>query len=409
MSQAPESDKRVAAIIPTCNNATTLEKVLVATQAHIPDVIVINDGSTDATAEILRSIPGIEIMTFERNQGKGSALKAGFLRAREKGFTHAITLDADGQHLAEDLPAFIEKINLAPQTLWIGNRIIPTTGIRQPPRSSFGRKFGAFWYKFHTGLAIRDTQCGFRAYPLELIKDITCKGSRYEYEIELLVKSAWHGIVVKQLDIHLLYQPKHAAVSHFRPIRDFVRISRFNAKASIIKIFLPFKTMPAPGNNWRDKLKFLIKHELRSNTTPRKAALSLALGVFMAIFPIHGFQVVTLMALTFLFNLNRPLAFIGVSVSSPPFLPFLVIFGVGIGQLVLRRTLDFDRQGEITELILRYGIEFIVGSIILAIVAGVATYFLSIPTIRQLKRMRLTRNERRIRKENAPRRSPMHD
>ncbi|MBN1578351.1 MAG: DUF2062 domain-containing protein [Chitinispirillaceae bacterium] len=389
-------------VIPAYNNTRTIAGVVAGAKASGLTVVVVNDGSTDATGEILRTIPDIEVVSFSVNRGKGAALRAAFEWAAAHDFTHAITIDADGQHLSVDIATFIDKISEDPQALWIGDRLLPASGsVGQPPRSRFGRRFGAFWYRFHTGIPIRDTQCGFRAYPLAAIATTGCKKDRFEFEIEVLILAAWRGIPVKSIPIHMHYQPKEERVSHFRPIRDFVRISRVNSRAAITRIFFPAKLLDAPGLSIREKIIALVKHELRANTSPAKASLSLALGVFMAILPIHGFQVVTLLALTFLLRLNRPLALVGVSISSAPILPFWIAAGIGVGNIVVPSTIAAPAAAIIesnlpgflvtwvTKLPVQGVFEGIVkwffGSIALAVLCGAATFGICYPMARGIR------------------------
>ena len=388
---------KIAVLIPTYNNCSTIKKVINDVQKYIQNIIVINDGSTDSTIEILQSIRGIELISFQRNCGKGCALKAGIKRAYELNYSHVITFDSDGQHIAVDIPQLIEKIYEEPDVLWVGNRTLPyDKGYAPPRRSSFGRKFGRFWYKFNTGIALNDTQSGFRAYPLSSIISISCKGERYEYEQEILIKAAWNDIPVKEVPIRLYYPSKKNSISHFRPIRDFLRISRINSKAAMTRIFLPKELIKSPGSTLKEKIITLIKYEIRANTTPKKAAFSLSTGVFLGIFPIHLFQVVTLLGLSFILKLNRPLGYLGVSISSPPLMPLIFIVTVGIGKLVL--LIDFLPQASYAGLgtAAQYGIEFIVGSIVLAPIAASTTFLISFPIFKQLAKIKLQKKQRAL-------------
>lgn len=401
---------RPVVVIPTYNNVRTLSDVIAGASATGLPLIVVNDGSTDSTGTLLKNVAGnVKVMQFVVNRGKGAALRAAFDYAVQQGFTHSITIDSDGQHLASDISLFIEKINEDPTALWIGDRLIPVEGsATQPSGSRFGRRFGSFWYRFHTGLSIRDTQCGFRAYPLETVVATGCTRDRFEYEIEVLILAAWRGIPVRSLPIHLLYQQGSERVSHFRPIRDFIRISMVNSRAAITRIFFPKKYLDAPGLSLREKFVALIKNELRANTSPARASFSLAIGVTMAIMPIHGFQVITLMALSFLLRLNRPLAFVGVSVSSAPLIPFWIAAGIAMGNAIM--------PGEVAESLavliesrLPAGIinwvaslpvqglftgvvRWFFGSIVLSLICGCATFFISYPLVRTARRT-LTRRK----------------
>jgi glycosyltransferase involved in cell wall biosynthesis len=380
---------RIAVIIPTYNNAATITWVIDGVRRHVRDIIVVNDGSNDGTGAVVAVIaaaaPGVRLVEFPHNRGKGSALKAGFEKAVEFGFTNAITVDADGQHRPDDIAPFIEKINSDPQTLFIGDRILYAGGGGQPFRSSFGRAFGAFWYRFFTEKDVHDTQCGFRAYPLGPVLGLGCKGRRYEFEQEALIYAAWNGIDVKSIPVHLYYSPETKAVSRFRPVIDFLRIGAINSKAALIKILFPWKTVRAPGKTWREKLLIVLKRELVGNT-PHKGALSLAMGVCVGIMPIYGFQILLLMAMTPFLRLNWPLAFLGSCVSSPPFIPFLIAAGIAIGKVITPVLPLTAHLGAGVNSVVKGGIEWFVGSCFLAIGAGLLTYGIFYPVLAGLNR-----------------------
>jgi glycosyltransferase involved in cell wall biosynthesis len=383
LTSTTRTTPRIVAIIPTYNNAATVEKVIIETFQYIPDIIVVNDGSTDNTAAILsdlvRKREPLTVVTVEKNRGKGAALAAGLAKAAGLWFTNAISLDADGQHYPSDIPAFLEKITLAPENLYIGDRVLTGAGSGQPLRSHAGAKFGAFWYKFITGLSIADTQCGFRAYPVSPVLSLKCKGTRYEYEQQVLIKAAWAGIPVETVLVHLHYDPHEMAVSHFRPVRDFLRISEVNSKAALIKIFLPFLVIELPGATWKQKVVALFKRELSAHLTPKRAAASLSLGVFFGLLPIYGFQVISLLSLSFIVRLNKPLCFLGVSISSPPFLPFIIAAAIATGKLVVPSSWTAAVAHMRYSSLLAGGIEWFVGSIILSFLSASICWALSYP------------------------------
>ena len=211
-------------IVPTYNNHKTLKKVLDSVLGYTSNVIIVNDGSTDETNEILKSYSQLTQIHHPKNLGKGRALRNGFRKAIEMKFEYAITIDSDGQHFAADIPDFISEIQNEPNSLLIGSRNMTQENV--PKKSSFGNKFSNFWFKFETGIKLDDTQSGFRLYPLNLIpkKFYT---NKFEFEIEVIVRSAWKGIPVKNIPIQVLYDPAER-VSHFRPFRDFTRISILN-------------------------------------------------------------------------------------------------------------------------------------------------------------------------------------
>lgn len=397
---------RIVAIIPTYNNQRTIAGVVSAVREHIADILVVNDGSTDGTAGAIAGVHPAHVITFERNRGKGHALAAAFAYASEHGYTHAITIDADGQHLPQDLPAFVDAVGREPQTLWIGNRVLPMLdGVPQPPRSRFGARFGTFWYRFHTGLRIDDTQCGLRAYPLHRICNIHVKPGRYEYEIEILINAAWARIPVKQIPIRLFYQPRSERVSHFRPLRDFARISVVNSKAALIRIFVPWRFVDAPGATGYEKLRYLLVKELSAHHSPRRAAAALSIGAFLGITPFHGFQVMMVMALSVMCKLNRPLALLGVAISSPPLLPFWIAAGYWAGTLVLptevvRTWALWASHAGLERLAMwlnpaegasKLGIGFLqwaAGSMVLAVAVGILVFAVSYPIFLRMQTLR---------------------
>lgn len=224
----------ICVVIPTYNNAGTVHGVVVETLRYCDDVIVVNDGSTDGTREILGTIPGIDIVDCPTNKGKGTALKRGFLHARSKGFRYAVTLDSDGQHYPGDIGDFVKAIVEMPGTLVVGERDLSNVDINA--QSSFANKFSNFWFRVQTGIRLKDTQTGFRAYPLERLHGLGLLTSRYEAELELLVFSAWHGTPIRSIPIRVYYPPRRERVSHFRPFRDFARISILNTVLCVLAV-----------------------------------------------------------------------------------------------------------------------------------------------------------------------------
>jgi glycosyltransferase involved in cell wall biosynthesis len=364
---------RVAVCIPTYNNGASIVSVVQSAKRIVGDVIVVIDGSTDDTHELLKDIPGIILLSFSENRGKGCALREGFSQARALGFSHVITMDGDGQHCEADLPAFLNAIVQDPSAVWVGNRVLTTDGTPPPARSRLGRKFSNFWFKFNTGIRLNDTQCGYRVYPVMPTHGLAIRGSRYEFEQEALIRAAWSGMPVKELDIHLNYEESAVSQSHFRPVRDFIRISKVNSRAAIMRVLIPGAPLDIPGKNPFEKIKNLVLFELRLHSEPAQAAKSVAFGTFIGLMPIHGFQMFVLMAVCVPMRLNRPLAFLGVSISSWPFMPFIIVCAVAVGRLVLPHHF-FGLTLETSGAVLRGVIEFAAGSVVLAIVVSMVTY-----------------------------------
>lgn len=217
----------ICVIIPTYNNAGTLRQVVSDVLKYSCDVIVVNDGSTDDTKKILTDFRDrIDIVSYPDNKGKGGALKAGFCRAIDRGFSYAITIDSDGQHFADDIPDFVAAIVENPGALIIGQRNLTNVDING--KSSFANKFSNFWFHLQTGKNLKDTQTGYRAYPLKNLHGLSLLTSRYEAELELLVFAAWHGVRIISIPIRVYYPPQAERISHFKPALDFTRISILN-------------------------------------------------------------------------------------------------------------------------------------------------------------------------------------
>ncbi|MBO7050963.1 MAG: glycosyltransferase family 2 protein [Bacteroidaceae bacterium] len=216
---------RYCVIIPTYNNSGTLADVVERALKVCPNVVVVNDGSTDNIEAELCGI-NVIVISHERNLGKGKALKTGLRYAGMNGYTHAVTIDADGQHFPEDIPALIEASAEHPESIIVGCRNL--TSENMPRQNTFANRFSNFWFRLQTAQKLDDTQSGFRIYPLESLYGMRLVTSRYEAELELLVFAAWHGVSVKGVPVRVWYAPEGERVSHFRPFWDFFRISVLN-------------------------------------------------------------------------------------------------------------------------------------------------------------------------------------
>lgn len=223
-------------LIPTYNNATTLPTVLDRLRLFTSDIIVVNDGSTDDTAEVIQNYPHpLHVVTHDSNCGKGQALVNGFREALHLGYDYAITIDSDGQHYPEDLPIFFDALNgISEPTIIVGARTLEHENKSQA--SVFATRLANFWFAFQTWHYLPDTQSGYRAYPLHHLHGLRFVTSRYEAELELLVFSVWHGVQLRTVPIRVYYPPRDERVSHFRPVRDFLRIFALNTTLFVVSI-----------------------------------------------------------------------------------------------------------------------------------------------------------------------------
>ncbi len=217
--------RNACVLIPTYNNAQTLPALLNDIARYTDNIIVVNDGSTDETSSILAQ-QKVEIVSYPINKGKGWALRQGFKKAVELGYTYAITIDSDGQHFADDLTVFLNAIDQHPNAIIIGARNMEQSSV--PGKSSFGNKFSNFWFWVETGKKLPDTQSGYRLYPVKSLSNLNFFTLKYEFEIEVIVRAAWNGIDVTCVPVKVFYPEKEKRISHFRPFRDFSRISVLN-------------------------------------------------------------------------------------------------------------------------------------------------------------------------------------
>lgn len=223
-------ENEACAVIPTYQNAKTLLQVVADVHRVVDTVFVVDDGSNDGTAALLDKATGNErpekVLTHPKNCGKGAALKTGLTYARQQGFRYAVTVDADGQHRADDIPALLKAVEEEPDALAIGSRGLQHENM--PAKSTFANRFSNFWFALQTLQRLPDTQSGLRIYPLRRLHGLRWMSARYEAELTLLVFSAWAGVKLLPVPVSVYYPPRDQRVTHFRPGRDFTRISVLN-------------------------------------------------------------------------------------------------------------------------------------------------------------------------------------
>ncbi|MDR1181655.1 MAG: glycosyltransferase family 2 protein [Bacteroidales bacterium] len=232
----------ICIIIPTYNCEKTIRNIVESVLTYTSNIIVINDGSVDNTANILSLFEErITVISYPKNRGKGYALKQGFDEACKRGFSYALTIDSDGQHSVKDIPSFIEAMQQHPDALIVGARSFNHPNM--PQGNVFANKFSNFWFTLQTANKFPDTQSGYRLYPLKKMKQMRPFTRRYEAELELLVRCAWKNIPILPLPIQVYYPVKEERVSHFRPKKDFIRISLLNTILCPLAIIYGYPAM----------------------------------------------------------------------------------------------------------------------------------------------------------------------
>jgi uncharacterized protein (DUF2062 family) len=349
MADGVYSPLKVLVAVPVYNHRATLRGVAEKVLALHDQVLVVDDGSTDGSADTLDGLP-IRLVRHPKNLGKGAAILTAVAEGRRLGMTHVITLDADGQHDPADLPRFLSALEKAPRAILVGKRDFE--GTHAPGASRFGRDFSNFWMRLQTGVAVGDMQSGFRAYPLALLERLTLRERRYSFEVEVLVKAAWAGVEIQDVPISVYYAPGKERVSHFRLFWDNVRLSLLNTRLTM-RAVLPWphkKIVEVEGHS------VSVLHPLRSlrallteNASPGQLAAAGALGVFLGALPLIACQTVVILVAACYLRLNRVAALSTAQLCAPPFVPALCIeagYFVRHGHFLTEMSLDtLGRQG----------------------------------------------------------------
>lgn len=226
-----------AVVIPAFNEQRTIAEVVVRAHQFANTIIVVEDGSHDGTRGVLGTLP-VTIVPHDRNRGKAASLISGFNAALGAGVDAVITLDADLQHAPEDIPRFIEAALKEPSALIVGSRW-ERQG-RAPLIRKAANKFANFWISIASGAQIRDSQCGFRLYPRNLLATVHARHSRsdcFVFESEILINAARANFPIRFVAIDPIYLASPHRPSHYRAVKDTVRIFRMVA-AKIMKRYI---------------------------------------------------------------------------------------------------------------------------------------------------------------------------
>ena len=199
-SNADLNPPSILVAVPLYNHGATVSDVVQRCLKQHPHVLVVDDGSSDGGAHNLADLP-IALLSHEVNRGKGEAILTAADYARQHGFSHIVTIDADAQHHPEDLPLFFAAITTEPLAIYVGLRDFDTVNI--PNSSRFGRQFSNFWLRVETGCKLGDVQSGYRAYPVQVLDHLTFTDQRYSFEVEVLVKASWAGVPLHDVPIQV--------------------------------------------------------------------------------------------------------------------------------------------------------------------------------------------------------------
>jgi uncharacterized protein (DUF2062 family) len=321
-------EDRTWVVIPVYNNRDTVRSVALACREQLPRVVVVDDGSTDTDVGALLGDVDVRVLKHTRNSGKGQAILTALRYVREQGGEFMITLDADGQHHPSDIPRFLEVLKEHPAAIVIGARRMEGPNI--PGSSRFGMRFSDFWLRVETGVAMRDTQSGFRAYPVAALSALSLAGNRYDFEVEVLAKASWAGLAVHSVEIGVTYAERGRRVSHFKPFLDNLRISHMHAK------LVGRRLLPWPHRQLvqraEDSPLMLLRHPVRffrglllEHATPAELGAAAAVGTFIATLPLISFHTVAILYVATRLHLNRVMAFAIQNLCMPPVVPFVCV------------------------------------------------------------------------------------
>lgn len=320
-------EPRLLIVIPLYNHAATVRQVAEQCLAVHPEVLVVDDGSTDGGAGTLAGLP-VTVVRHPCNLGKGAAILTAAGEARRLGMTHIVTLDADGQHDPADFPRFREAIEAHPEAIVVGTRDFDTENV--PGSSRFGRNFSNFWLRVQTGKSLGDTQSGFRAYPLMVLEQLRLGQRHYSFEVEVLVKAAWAGIDLREVPIFVYYPPAGERISHFRAFRDNFRLTVLNTGLTMRSVApWPHRKIVTDRQSGE---KVSVLHPLRSlrtllteNTSPAQLAAAGALGIFLGVLPLIALHTLAILFAAGFLRLNKVAAVSASQLCMPPLVPAICI------------------------------------------------------------------------------------
>jgi uncharacterized protein (DUF2062 family) len=353
-------------VIPVFNHAKTLRDVAKRALKIHDTVMVVDDGSTDGGIDTLEGLD-IHVLQHLINRGKGAAILTAAAACRRLNTTHIVTLDADGQHDPADFRHFVPMATRFPETIIVGKRNFQ--GIKVPGITRFGRHFSNFWLRIQTGQSIGDSQSGFRVYPLRVLERLKLHESGFAFEVEVLVKAAWGGVELGEVDISVHYPPPHERISHFNFFRDNVRLTLLNTKLTL-RSFAPIPHRQILDLD-DDRTKISLCHPIQSlnlllatNLAPGQLATAGALGVFLGTLPLIGLHTILILFATGFFRLNKIVALSTSQLCMPPLVPAFCIeigFFLRHGRFLTEISLQTLGYQALERLF-----EWVIGSIILA-------------------------------------------
>ncbi len=368
------NDNKVLVVVPTYNNAGTLAKIVENIRQYSDHILVVNDGSTDTTGTIIESLSCPNVC-YSPNKGKGYAIRQAFEYANSNGYQYVLTIDADGQHYASNITTFANELVKHPETLIIGARNLQADNM--PSKNTFANRFSNFWYRVETGKKLEDTQSGFRLYPMHKLRNIRFFSNKYEFEVESIVRATWKGVKVINIPVNVYYPPEEERVSHFKPFKDFTRISILNSILVTIALlyYYPWRFF---NSLTRKNIKRFIENNItKTKDSNHKIASAIGLGVFFGIVPIWGYQMLVAAFVAHLLKINKVLTLISSNISIPPMIPFILYGSFYTGALLLGRDTSLNLSSISFNEVYKDLFQYIYGAVVFAMVCGIIGYLFS--------------------------------
>jgi glycosyltransferase involved in cell wall biosynthesis len=325
---SPIERDRVWCAVPVFNNGRTVRDVVKECRALLAHVLVVDDGSTDADVTALLAELDVVVLKHRQNLGKGAAILTASRYIEQHGGLYMITIDADGQHYPKDISTFLPQLREEEPSIIIGSRDFNTENVNSGSR--FGRSFANFWLMIETGVRIDDCQSGFRAYPVQYLNQLRFKGSRYDFEAEVLAKAAWAGLKLRTVPIRVHYPRPKERVSSFKPFLDNLRLTGIHSML-VGRRLLPVphkKLVQHAGDTTYSLLRHpgkVLKMLLLENATPEGLAASAAVGMFLAVLPLLFVHTLVILYVSLRLNLNKIVAMNIQHLAMPPFIPAVCI------------------------------------------------------------------------------------
>jgi len=318
---------KIIIVIPVYNHSTTLPGIVKGALAANDAVMVVDDGSTDKSADTLTGL-NVHLIHHKQNLGKGAAIKTAAMAARKLGMTHIVTIDANGRYDPADFHLFAGALKKNTNSIIIGRRNLQKGEV--PVLYRFSRRRTNFWFQVQTGKSLSDARCTFRAYPLAVLENLTLRTRRNSFEVEVLTKAAWAGVNLNEVNISAYFHRPEKQKFNFTFLMDNLRATLFNFHLTMRSI-VPWPHQKLISKD-QSKEKISVLHPLRSiktllteNTSPRQLAAVGALGVFIGTLPLIGLHNITILFAAGYFRLNKVVALATSWLCVPPFVPALCI------------------------------------------------------------------------------------